>query len=215
MNKSSFLQNIICLCLPLWMISACTSSSSQTSELPVLGTKKIVNGDTVFHQIPQFEFVNQDSQVVTEQDFKGKIYVTDFFFTSCPTICPKMKQQMLRLYEAFEDEPNLKLLSHSIDPTYDTPEILAKYADKLGVSSDKWDMVTGKTSEIYDMADQYLVSVVQDSTAPGGIIHGGHFILVDGERRIRGYYDGTRPEEVNRLMEDIRKLIPSNDTATM
>ena len=188
----------------LMIVSSCQSNPKR---LPILGQKKIVSGDTVFHQIPDFSFVNQDSLQVTEDLVDGKIYITDFFFTSCPTICPKMSQQMLRIQERFRDKQDVLLLSHTVDPSYDTPEILSGYAEKLNIDTQKWQLLTGNWKDIYEIADQYLVSVEKDSTVPGGYIHGGHFILVDGQRRIRGYYDGTQEKQVDRLMNDVTLLL--------
>ena len=105
------------------------------------------------------------------------------------------------------DQSKVRLISHSIDPYYDTPSVLSTYADKLGIDSDKWQLLTGEFSEINSISDEYLVSVVKDSTVAGGYIHGGHFILVDEERRIRGYYDGTQESQVDNLMEDIEILL--------
>ncbi len=189
----------------MWLAIGCGSGSS--SSLPILGTSQVVDGDTLYHTIPEFSFINQDSAKITQADLEGKIYVTDFFFTSCPTICPKMKQQMLRLYQRFKDDNEVMLLSHSIDPSYDTPTVLREYAKGLGISSDKWLLVTGEQKDIYLIADEYLVSVAEDESVPGGFIHGGHFILVDKSRRIRGYYDGTKEKEVDQLMSDIELLI--------
>jgi len=189
----------------MWLASGCDPGRS--SSLPVLGTKQVVNGDTLYHTIPEFSFINQDSVRVTQADLEDKVYVADFFFTSCPTICPKMKQQMLRIYQKFEGNNEVMLLSHSIDPSYDTPLVLKEYAKGLGISADKWHLVTGEQKEIYSIADEYLVSVAQDESVPGGFIHGGHFILVDKNRRIRGYYDGTKEKEVDQLMSDIELLL--------
>ena len=175
--------------------------------LPILGQKRIENGDTLYHRISDFSFLNQDSNLVTQEWVEGKIYVSDFFFTSCPTICPKMSQQMLRLQETFADQAEVLLISHSIDPYYDTPQVLEKYANKIGVDTDKWQLLTGSFKDITHISDEYLVSVVKDSTVAGGYIHGGHFILLDGQRRIRGYYDGTEATQVDNLMEDIEILL--------
>ena len=190
-------------------VSAC---QTQPKRLPILGQKKIVNGDTVFHQIPDFRFVNQDSLPVTEEWVEGKVYVTDFFFTSCPTICPKMSQQMLRIQERFRENQEVLLLSHSVDPSYDTPEVLSAYAQKLDIDTEKWQLLTGNWKDVYGIADEYLVSVAKDSTVPGGYIHGGHFILLDEQRRIRGYYDGTQEKQVDRLMNDLDILLQEPDS---
>ncbi len=202
--KRVILRSVLGLVGIMAFLSSCHTGPK---TLPILGQKQIENGDTLYHQISDFAFLNQDSNVVTQEWVKGKVYVTDFFFTSCPTICPKMSQQMLRLQENFADQPEVLLISHSIDPYYDTPQILDKYADKVGINTDKWQLLTGSFKEITSISDEYLVSVVKDSTVAGGYIHGGHFILLDGQRRIRGYYDGTQATQVDKLMEDIEILL--------
>lgn len=187
----------------------------EKSTLPVLGAEEVVlsdeNGDpivdTVYRQIDSFAFMDQDSQLITASTVAGKVYVVDFFFTSCPTICPKMKKQMLRIYEAFEEEPQVVLLSHSIDTRNDTVPVLHAYAEKLEIQSTKWHLVTGERDAIYGIAESYMVSAMEDETAPGGYIHSGAFVLMDGNHHIRGYYDGTLPEDVDQLMIDMRTLL--------
>ncbi len=190
-------------------------SSSGKKKLPILGrseiTMKQVNGaevpDTVYHTIADFRFLNQDSAWVTNESLDGKIYVADFFFTSCPTICPIMKTQMVRIYEEFEASPDVVLLSHSIDPEHDTVAVLRDFAERLGVKSSKWHFLTGDKDAIYDLGEtSYMVVAGEDDTAPGGFIHSGAFLLVDKQRRIRGVYDGTVKEEVDQLIKDIRLL---------
>lgn len=183
-----------------------------SKKLPFLGRHDYVetqNGtDTLYHTIADFQFIDQDSQVVSNETFENKIYVADFFFTSCPSICPLTTAQMLRVYEAFENEDRVKLLSHSIDPEYDNVAVLKDYAEKIEVSSSKWHLVTGDKNEIYDIAQtSYYVGVREEEKAPGGFEHSGAFILVDGQRRIRGIYDGTDPEKINQLISDINILL--------
>ncbi|MCP2043971.1 SCO family protein [Pontibacter sp. HSC-36F09] len=195
---------------------SCSSPAEQAGGLPYLGERQLVqrevNGqqvtDTVYHRIPDFAFINQDSQVVTSLTVQDKVYVTDFFFTTCPTICPKMKSQMLRIYEAFEDDPRVMLLSHTIDPKHDTVAVLRDYADRLQVNSDKWQFVTGEKDSIYSIALQYMVSAMEDEEEPGGFVHSGAFVLVDQNRHVRGIYDGTDPAQVDRLLRDIPTLLP-------
>ena len=191
-----------------------------TNELPILGNKKFVdkevNGevvkDTIYHTIRDFAFVDQDSSLVTNETFSDQIYVADFFFTSCPTICPLMKQQMLRVYEAYENESEVAILSHTIDPKHDTVAVLKDFAEKLGVKTEKWHFVTGNKDSIYDIGEtSYLVVANEDENAPGGYIHSGAFLLVDKQRRIRGVYDGTIPEQVDILINDIGRLIKKNE----
>ncbi|NVJ46950.1 MAG: SCO family protein [Cytophagia bacterium] len=202
--------------LLVMMLSNCGGRSS-TQKLPILGRTeyKEVGGkiDTVYHTIPNFQFVDQDSMAVTESTVDGKIYVADFFFGTCPTICPIMKQQMLRVYGEFKDDPNFAILSHTIDPEHDTVAYLKDFSQRLGVPDNKtWHFLTGNKDEIYEIGSSagYLVPVGENSDAPGGYIHSGAFILVDGQRRIRGMYDGTDPKQVTALISDIPKLLAEN-----
>jgi protein SCO1 len=175
--------------------------------LPVYGERAFNGKDTVYHTIGNFKFVNQDSAIVTNETFSAKIYIADFFFTSCRTICPIMKTQMLRVYEKVENDPDVLILSHTIDPEYDTVQLLHDYADRLGVKSSKWHFVTGEKDSIYDIAQKsYFSTAMEDATEPDGFIHSGAFLLIDKEQRIRGKYDGTSDEDVNRLLADIEKL---------
>lgn len=192
----------------------CDNGTTQNT-LPIYGERepvaRTVNGetvtDTIYHQIPDFAFVNQDSQRVTQETVAGKIYVTDFFFTSCPTICPKMKTQMLRVYEAYKDNPDVVLLSHSIDPAHDTVAVLKDYADRLGIETEKWHLLTGDKDSIYNIAGNYLAAAREDEGAEGGFSHSGDFYLIDQQRRIRGHYNGTEEEDVDRLIQDIPRLL--------
>lgn len=192
------------------------SCSPKNEKLPVLGRKEIKNvdfdgkitADTIYHSIPDFSFTNQDGETVTQKTFKDKIYIADFFFTTCPTICPIMKTQMLRVYEKYKDNSNVLILSHTIDPKYDTVEVLHEFADRLGVSSDTWHFVTGDQDKIYDIGqNSYMVTAMEDPDEPGGYLHSGAFLLVDKQRRIRGIYDGTKAEKVDILMKDVDKLL--------
>ena len=196
---------ILSLCSAIFLASCGTGAEEES--LPFLGRSVIENGDTTYHTVAPFWFVDQDSNFVSNETYEGQIYVADFFFTSCPTICPVMKTQMLRVYEAYETDPEVGILSHSIDPTHDTVAVLKEFADRLGVKSSKWHFVTGDKDEIFEIGQKsYMVTAAEDSSEPGGYIHSGAFILVDKDRRIRGLYDGTKPEQVDRLMKDIEKL---------
>ena len=190
---------------------ACTSGTEQTSDtLPILGGRYYDEAiqDTVYHTVGNFSFVNQDSVEVTPATLEDKIYVTDFFFTSCPTICPVMKKQMLRVYEQFKDNDEVTILSHTIDPEYDTVGLLHDYAERLGVTSPSWQFVTGEKDSIYNIAlKSYMVTADEDEQAAGRFIHSGAFILVDKDKRIRGMYDGTVPEQVDVMMNDMRRLL--------
>ncbi|MEQ8628348.1 SCO family protein [Ekhidna sp.] len=195
------------LLIPFIVLMACQQQAS-SDKLPYMGNTIYEENDTIYHTIQDFRLVDQDSSIVTNETFGDKVYVADFFFTSCPTICPKMKAQMLRVYEKFEDNPEVGILSHTIDPEYDTVALLKDYAERLGVKSDKWKFVTGDQDYIYDLAEGSYMSIAdEDADAPGGYIHSGAFLLVDKERHVRGVYDGTVPEQVDVMMNDIEKLL--------
>lgn len=195
------------LLLPLMILAACTQQRG-SDQLPIMGHVIYEGNDTIYHQIQNFSLVDQDSSIVTNATFADKIYVADFFFTSCPTICPTMKTQMLRVYEKYEKNEQVAILSHTIDPTYDTVALLNDFASRLGVQSDKWKFVTGDQDEIYELAEKSYMSIAdEDSNAPGGYIHSGAFLLVDKQRRIRGVYDGTEANQVDVLLTDIDRLL--------
>ncbi len=189
-------------------LAAC-DMQPKNENLPIYGRKEILdNGDTLYHRIADFQFVNQDSAIITQEAVEGKIYIADFFFTSCPTICPIMKTQMLRVYEQIKDNPDVLIISHTIDPKHDTVAVLKEFAERLGVKSEKWHFLTGDKTDIYKLGQtSYMVTAVEDAEEEGGFLHSGAFILVDKERRVRGLYDGTVPEKVDELMVDLKKLL--------
>lgn len=208
------MKKILSLSTLALLLLNCTPKK-ENEKLPILGYREVVAKevegqkviDTVYHTIADFQFVNQDSAMVTNETLAGKIYVADFFFTSCRTICPVMKTQMLRVYEATQDMPDVAILSHTIDPEHDTVALLHDFADRLGVSSSKWHFVTGEQDNIYDIAQtSYFATAMVDKTEPDGFIHSGAFLLIDKDRRIRGKYDGTLEEDVDRLIKDIERL---------
>jgi len=208
MNKAAYLfLALICLC-------ACKFNSSNKT-LPIYGNRtavtKMVNGrvvnDTIYATIPPFKFVNQYGDSTGSQNLAGKIYVADFFFTSCPSICPIMQRNMLAVYNAFKDTPDVKIISFTIDPKYDTPPVLKNYAEKLGVTGNSWLFLQGNRDTVYRIAEKnFLVAVSKDSTAAGGYVHQGWFVLVDKQKRVRGSYDGTDPKQVAQLIDDIKTL---------
>lgn len=194
----------ILLLLIIAAMIGCTSEKEQA--LPYIGNHPNAEaGD--YHKIPPFRFINQDSALVTNETFKGKVYVADFFFTSCPTICPIVTQQKLRIYEKFRDDDRVLLLSHSIDTKYDTVATLKRFADNLEISADKWHLVTGDKEEIFGMDEAYMSVAIEDKTLPGGFDHSGNLILVDQDGHVRAYCNGTKPEEVTEFMKNIEKLL--------
>jgi protein SCO1 len=187
------------------LLLSCTRQEEQ--RLPVFGEKDITGSDTVYHTIGKFRLVNQDSVVITNETLHGKIYVADFFFTSCRTICPVMKTQMLRVYESIKNDADVLLVSHTIDPEYDTVALLHDYADRLGVKSDKWFFLTGRKDSIYYLAQtSYFATAMEDESEADGFIHSGAFLLIDKKGRIRGKYDGTKEADVDKLLKDIQVL---------
>jgi len=200
------MKNLLLIVSVVAFLAHC-EAPERNKKLPVLGNNAYLEDDTIYHTVQPFELVNQDSTIVSNDTYLGHIYVADFFFTSCPTICPKMKKQMLRIHDEFKEDEEVMLVSHTIDPAHDTVAVLNNYAQNLGVSSDKWHFLTGEKDSIYALAEgSYLVMADEDADAPGGYIHSGAFLLVDKEQRIRGAYDGTKPEQVDLLMKDIEIL---------
>ncbi len=208
------MKKLLYIALSILVIQSCTNKSD--TKLPILGNRepveRTVDGktvvDTIYQTISPFSYFNQDSILVTDKDFDGKIYVADFFFTSCNTICPIMHRNMLDVYKKFKDNPKVKLLSHSIDIKYDLPSRLKTYATKLGVEGNQWEFVHGSRDSIFNIAAKnYLVSAFEDSSDPQGLVHQGWFILVDTKKQLRGAYDGTKADQVKQLMEDMDKLL--------
>jgi len=200
------------LFLALLFLIACSQGNK---KLPILGEREPISkeiggkmvSDTVYQTIPPFSFINQDSSIITNKTFDNSIYVADFFFTSCPSICPIMSKNLLKVLDKYKGNKEVKILSHSIDTKYDTPWVLKKYATKLGVEGDQWQFVHGSQESIYGIADKYMVYAKENSSAPGGFEHQGWLILIDKEKRIRGAYDGTNDEQVSQLMSDMDILL--------
>lgn len=178
------------------------------SKLPYLGNPVIEDHKKVYPVVSDFAFIDQDSNIVNNQTFAGKIYVTDFVFLSCPSICPKMTREMLNIYKHFQNDERVLFLSHTIDPERDTIPRLKSYAQNLGVLSSKWHFVTGNQDSIFHLAEKsYYSTAYPDSTAPGGFTHSGGLLLIDKDRHIRGVYNGTDADETSRLINDITILL--------
>lgn len=197
------------ICVSLFALLL-TAACGEEATLPVLSPK---GEDGQYQPIPEFRFLNQDSQWVTPETFAGKAYVADFFFTSCPTICPTMARNMLRIQERFQDETRLLLLSHTIDPKRDTVGRLRHYAENLGALPGKWHFVTGDKDQLYGIAEDYFNIVVEDPTLPDGFDHSARFVLVGPQRRIRAYCTGTDTQAVDEFMNAIETLLHEMDPA--
>lgn len=160
-----------------------------------------------YHTIADFELVNQNGDTITQENYSDKIYIADFFFTTCPTICPVMTANMADIQEVIRDDDEVLLLSHSVTPEIDSVQQLKKYALEKGVIDSKWNLVTGSKKQIYELARKSYLAVLTDGDGgPYDMIHTENFILVDKERRIRGFYDGTNPDEIGQLLEDLKVL---------
>ena len=160
-----------------------------------------------FHKIKDFSLVNQNGEKVTNENYRDKIYIADFFFTTCQGICPIMKENMIILQDKYKDDNQVYLLSHTVTPEIDTKEVLKKYSLEKGVIDSKWNLVTGDKKQIYNLARKsYLVAEDIEESKLFEMIHTENFVLVDPERRIRGFYDGTDQESMNALIYDIKVL---------
>jgi len=164
------------------------------------------------HTIADFSFTNQNGKTITQKDYKGKIYVADFFFTTCGSICPKMTANMVEIQKAVLNNPKVKLLSHTVTPEIDSVPVLKKYALEKGVIDSKWNLVTGDKKDIYKMARQsYLAVKLGKPEELYDMVHTENFVLVDAQRRVRGFYDGTKKEDIERLIADINWLSAHED----
>lgn len=160
-----------------------------------------------FHKVKDFELINQNGDTLTQKEFDGFIYITDFFFTTCQTICPVMTDNMKVVQDEFIADEEIKLLSHTVTPQIDTVEKLRAHADEMGLIDGKWHMVTGDKKHIYDLArKEYLASKSSGDGGPYDLVHTENFVLVDKEKRIRGFYDGTNDDEIEKLIKDVAIL---------
>ncbi|MDQ3046337.1 MAG: SCO family protein [Bacteroidota bacterium] len=187
-------------------------SDKPARYLPVFGDKQYEskNGktDTSYHTIPDFSFINQDGKSISQKDFQGSIYVTDFFFTTCKSICPVMSNNMEQVYEKFKGNPAVKFLSHTVDPEVDTVEQLKRYAIQHHADASQWMFVTGDKKELYAIArNGYLLNAEQGDGGPDDFIHTQNFALIDKDKRIRGFYDGTDSSNTYQLIKDIELLL--------
>ncbi|MCC6182307.1 MAG: SCO family protein [Bacteroidia bacterium] len=195
----------------LTLLASCANSTKQKQALlPILGEKKLggTSGkDTLYHTIQTFTFVNQYHDTITENTIANKIYVADFFFATCQSICPKMSSQMSIVQSVFKDDRDVLLLSHTVNPMHDTVEVLNAYAQSYGAIKNKWHFLTGAKKQIYDIAyKDYLVNALEDDGSEEGFLHSELFILIDKQKRIRGIYDGTDSVAVSKLIADIKLL---------
>ncbi|WP_303311720.1 SCO family protein [Hymenobacter sp. BT730] len=196
------------------LLASCSDNKQQATTLPYIGEHDVrarTDGgpaDTIYATIPRFTLTNQEGKTVTDSTLAGKVYVTDFFFATCPSICPKMQSEMLRVYEKYKNNPRVAFLSHTIDPAHDSIPVLRDYAERLGVTNaSQWQFVTAPHDTIFALARAYMTGAEADKKAAGGFAHNGTFALVDGQRHVRGLYDGMNPQEVDRLLREMPLLL--------
>ena len=210
---------VLLLVLPPIIYSYVTKGYNNIIKLEVVGEKDELGND---HMINNFSFINQDGYVINNDSMLGNIYVADFFFTTCPTICPVMTKNMAYVQEKLKVYPELRFLSHTVNPTTDTPQRFLEYIEEMRqnnimIDLNNWDFVTGEKDEIYEIAKSYFVNVSPDSLAPGGFLHSEYFVLVDKEGRVRsgidkagnvlGVYDGTNDAQMKDLVNDVKVLM--------
>ena len=210
---------VLLLVVPPIIYSYVTKGYNNFIKLEVVGEKDELGND---HMINDFSFINQDGLLINHDSMLGNIYVADFFFTTCPTICPVMTKNMAYVQEKLKVYPELRFLSHTVNPTTDTPERFLEYIEEMRqnnimIDLNNWDFVTGEKDEIYEIAKSYFVNVSPDSLAPGGFLHSEYFVLVDKEGRVRsgidkagnvlGVYDGTNDAQMKDLVNDVKVLM--------
>ncbi len=213
MNKNKTQKVVILfsiLLLPSLVYLFFNTGVNNFKTLPIIGPKILEEGsttDTIYHTIPPFEFINQNNELVSSEFYKGKIYVADFFFATCPTICPKMAVHMRELQKHFYDVKDFKLLSITVNPEHDTPEVLNDYAKQVHAMDSVWNFLSGDKDKIYQLAyEGFLANAGQDDLAPGGYLHSSNLYLIDTKGRIRGIFDGTSTTETNNLKDAIKIL---------
>ncbi len=199
-----------------WFLALGTSllvaCSQNEPTLPVLGPFERVDGEKVYAPVRAFELLNQEGDTIRQGDLQGKIRIADFFFISCPTICPKLQSEMLRIRQAFSDDDRVVLLSHTIDPKRDSVAALAHYAKNLGVTAaEQWQFLTGNRDSIYELADDYFNIAVVAPDAPGGFDHSGRITVVDTAGYIRTFANGLDEAEVDALIENTKVLLNELD----
>lgn len=204
-NSYSFALSLLILLL----VSACGGQPDTSSSLPVLGAKIPQGGDTLYHQIGDFTFTDQNGEQVSEKFFHDKIWVADVFFTTCPGICPRLSASIARVQEAFAKDPEVAFLSITVDPETDTLEALQAYASKYGADPGQWKLVTGNKRDLYEFANKrFFFKAMEGEGGELGFIHDQDMRLIDKQGRMRGewHYDGTQDEKVDKLIIDIKTL---------
>ncbi|WP_033961635.1 SCO family protein [Psychroserpens jangbogonensis] len=209
--KTSYLSAL--LCFVFLVLSSCNTKEKKV--LPIYNpadfkpelVDKTLREKTIYHTVSDFSLINQNGKVITQDNYKDKIYVTDFFFTTCATICPIMTDNMVKIQEAFLNDDDIMFLSLSVTPEIDNVSVLKEYASRKGVIDAKWNVTTGNKKHIYNLARKSYFAVVEKGDGDlQDFIHTPNFILIDKQKQIRGIYDGTNDEDIKRIIEDINNL---------
>ncbi len=217
-SKSLVQRSTLCGLAMALLLSSCHSEPTEEftisyenngSHPPILGEIDFdsINGDTIYHHIPAFSFLNQDAKEINSKALDGKIYVADFFFTSCPSICPLMTKQLTRVQQAFASDSVVKIISFTVDPETDTSTVLKNYAAKYSANLKQWTFCTGDKQKIYRLGQKgFLLVEPEYRNDTIDFLHSDKLVLVDQSSRIRGFYSGTDSSEVNLLINDIKLL---------
>lgn len=204
--KSFRIRNLL-LGTGLLLIGACSQKENNKLLLPVFGEKQLSGADTVYHSIGSFQLTDQLGNTVNNATVNNRIYVANFFFATCQSICPEMSTNLSEVQNAFASGDSLLILSHSVNPEHDSVEVLSGYAGIYKADASKWHFLTGDKKQIYALAkNSYLVNALEDDGTPEGFLHSEMLLLIDKKGRIRGMYDGTDKAQVQRLISDIRLL---------
>ncbi|MDX5338544.1 MAG: SCO family protein [Cyclobacteriaceae bacterium] len=218
MRSLRILQGFVLVCIlliPVLIFMFLKGFGTNEYDLPIYYQNGVDNpfqecpsSDTTQHDIPEFSFTNQEGKRIGRQEMEGKITIVDFFFTSCPSICPIMSKEMERVNDMFREEGQVQIMSISIDPEYDTPEILKEYAERHNAIPGKWHFLSGPKEETYQLAKcGFVIPTVDGNGVPDDFVHSDKFILIDSQGRIRGYYSGTNREQVDLLILETKVLL--------
>lgn len=196
------------ICVPLLAFTLVNYVESNSKSLPYYGENFVEIKKSEDRKVGDFEFTNQDGLTQVSTFVKGKVWIACYFFTTCPTICPRMIAGMGDIQREFSDEDQLRMVSFTVDPDKDTPEVLKQYASIRNINTAKWNLLTGNKKDLYKYARKELTLLATDGDGgPQDFIHSDRLVLIDQDNLIRGYYDGTESTEVKQLIKDIRKLI--------
>lgn len=191
------------LLLPVAAFAMYNWYENKFEKLPVYGKEN--------QRIQSFSFINQDEKQTTLEDFNNKIIISDFFFSHCPVVCPKMTKSLKKVQNEFTNDKNIHILSFTVDPERDNAAQLKDYSQRFGINTNQWTLLTGDKKELYKLArNSFMIAVTDGDGGPDDFIHSEKLVLVDAQRRIRGYYNGTNEKEVNKLLNDIKKLKNEN-----